>query len=61
MAKKVGYKIGDTVATVALPGQPTRIGTVREVIKGGKQLVLKVQLEGAQYAIEYRTDQVRAV
>jgi hypothetical protein len=54
-------RVGDTVITVAQPGQPARPGTVRDVIKGGRQLVLMVQLEGAQYAVEFRADQLKAV
>jgi hypothetical protein len=61
VAKKVGFKVGETVATVAQPGQPSRIGVVREIIKGGAQNVLKVQLDGAQHSIEYRADQIRGL
>lgn len=61
MAKKVGFKVGDTVVTVAQPGQPPEIGTIREVRVGGRQTVYQVQLDGAQFAVSYRRDQIKKV
>jgi hypothetical protein len=61
MAAKVGFKVGDHVVTVAQPGHQPTPGIVREVIKGGPQVVVRVQLDGAQFAIEFRADQLKAV